>query len=191
MERVVCPAQAGDPTPPNFSAADCRRMSFLAVDTQHASLWRKASINVPRGTLEQTPPLGLFASGKAASTAWVNGRRIGGNGEPGIDAASETPGLMDAVIPIPHGVLKAGANEIVLQLSDHHGFLRLANPLHMLAIGVYTDWSQRCCCSCSPPAGSRWWRSTRSPTAAARAITWSSISPTVRRAMGSLEPLAR
>jgi len=133
----------------------------------------------------------LFASGKAASAAWVNGRRIGGNGEPGIDAACETPGLMDAVIPIPHGVLKAGANEIVLQLSDHHGFLRLANPLHMLAIGVYTDWSQRCCCSCSPPAGSRWWRSTRSPTAAARAITWSSISPTVRRAMGSLEPLAR
>lgn len=138
MERVVvCPAKAGDTAPPDFSAADCRRASFLAVDTQRASLWLQAHIDVPVGTLEQTAPLGLFVSGKAASIAWVNGQRIGGNGQPGIDAASETPGRMDAVIPIPPGVLKVGVNEIVLKLSGHHGFIRLANPLHMLAIGTY------------------------------------------------------
>ena len=140
MEHVVvCPAQAGDTTPPDFSVADCRRTSFLVVDTQHASLWLKASIDVPGGTLEQATPLGLFVSGKAASTAWVNGREIGGNGQPGIDAASETPGRMDAVIPIPRGVLKAGANEIVLKLSGHHGFIRLANPMHLLTIGTYAE----------------------------------------------------
>ena len=136
---VVCPAQAGDTEPPDISAADCRRTSFLTVDTQHASLWLRASIDVPRGTLEQTAPLGLFVSGKAASTAWVNGRKIGGNGQPGIDVASETPGRMDAVIPIPPGVLKAGANEIVLKLSGHHGLIRLANPMHLLAIGTYAE----------------------------------------------------
>lgn len=140
MERVVaCPARAGDTARPDFSAADCRRMSFLVVDTQRSSLWLQAHIDVPPGALEQTAPLGLFVSGKAASTAWVNGRRIGGNGQPGIDAASETPGRMDAVIPIPPGVLKAGANEIVLELSGHHGFIRLANPLHLLAIGTYAE----------------------------------------------------
>ena len=136
---VVCPARADDPAPPDFSAADCRRTSFLAVDSQHATLWLRAAITIPPATLDQADPLGLFVSGKAASIAWVNGRRIGGNGQPGIDAGSETPGRMDAVIPIPPGVLKAGANEIVLKLSGHHGFIRLANPLHMLAIGTYAD----------------------------------------------------
>ena len=136
---VTCPAKAGDTTPPDFSSADCRRTPFHAVDTQHASLWLKASIAMPPAMLEQSAPLALFVSGKAASAAWINGRRIGGNGQPGIDAGSETPGRMDAVIPIPRGALKAGANEIVLELSGHHGFIRLASPLHLLAIGVYTE----------------------------------------------------
>ncbi|QIL19383.1 LytTR family DNA-binding domain-containing protein [Thermomonas sp. HDW16] len=136
---VTCPAKAGDTTPPDFSDAGCRRTSFQAVDTQHASLWLKASITIPPAMLDQTAPLALFVSGKAASSAWVNGQRIGGNGRPGIDAGSETPGRMDAVIPIPRGVLRAGTNEIVLELSGHHGFIRLANPLHLLAIGVHAD----------------------------------------------------
>jgi DNA-binding LytR/AlgR family response regulator len=140
MEHVVaCPAQADDTTPPDFAAADCRRMPLLAVDPQHATLWLKASIEIPPATLDEAAPLGLFVSGKAASTAWVNGHRIGGNGRPGIDAGSETPGRMDAVIPIPRNVLKAGANEIALKLSGHRGVIRLANPLHMLAIGAYAD----------------------------------------------------
>lgn len=140
MEQVVvCPARADDGAPPDFSAAGCRRLSFPAVDSQHAMLWLKASITLPPDMLEQTAPLGLFVSGKAASIAWVNGRRIGGNGQPGMDAGSETPGRMDAVIPIPRGVLKAGANEIELKLSGHHGFIRLANPLHALAIGTYAE----------------------------------------------------
>ena len=141
MEHVVvCPAASGgDTAPPDFAAADCRRIPFMAVDTQHATLWLKASIAMPPATLGQATPLGLFVSGKAASTAWVNGRLMGGNGRPGLDAASETPGRMDAVIPIPPGVLKTGANEIVLRLSGHHGVIRLANPMHMLAIGTHAE----------------------------------------------------
>jgi len=136
---VVCPARAGDTTPPDFSAAPCHGTSFQAVDPQHASLWLKASIAMPPAMVDGAAPLGLFVSGKAASIALVNGRRIGGNGLPGIDAGSETPGRMDAVIPIPRGVLRAGANTIALKLSGHHGFIRLANPMHLVAIGVYAD----------------------------------------------------
>lgn len=137
---VVCPAHAGDTAPPDFSAPDCRDTPFLAVDSQGASLWVKASIAIPRAMLDRAaPPPGLFVSGKAASTAWVNGQRVGGNGRPGLDAASETPGRMDAVIPVPRDVLREGTNQIVLQLSGHHGFLHLDTPMHMLAIGAYAD----------------------------------------------------
>lgn len=145
MQRIdmahvtVCPARVGDTTPPVFSGTGCRDTSLLTVDTQHTSLWLKASIAMPPATLRQATPLGLFVSGKAASSAWINGREIGSNGRPGSDAASETPGRMDAVIPIPSGLLKAGENQIVLRLSGHHGILRLANPMHMVAIGPYAD----------------------------------------------------
>lgn len=136
---VVCPARAGDAAPPDFAGADCRRTAFWAVDSQQAALWLKASITMPPAMLSRPEPLGLFVSGKAASTAWVNGRLVGSNGRPGGDAGSEAPGRMDAVIPIPPGLLKPGANEIVLQLSGHHGFLHLAAPMHLLAVGVYGD----------------------------------------------------
>lgn len=140
-DRVVaCPAHAGDAAPPDFSAPDCRRTTFFAVDPQGASLWLKASITLPAAALDPAAsPLGLFVSGKAASTAWVNGHRIGGNGQPGLDAAGETPGRMDAVLPLPREVLRAGANDIVLMLSGHHGFLHLDTALHGLAVGAYAD----------------------------------------------------
>lgn len=136
---VVCPAQADDSLPPDFAGADCQRMGFWSVDPQHATLWLKGAITVPHAMLKQPAPLGLFVSGKTASTAWLNGRRIGANGRPGIDARSEMPGRMDAVIPIPRALLKQGRNEIVLQVSGHSGFIHLANPMHLLAIGVYAD----------------------------------------------------
>lgn len=136
---IVCPAQAGDTEPPDFSGPGCRTVNFRAVDPQHATLWLKATITVPKTMREQSAPLGLFVSGKAASTAWLNGRGIGGNGRPGIDARSETPGRMDAVIPIPRSALHDGANEIILHLSGHSGFLRLGSPMHVLGIDRYAD----------------------------------------------------
>ena len=136
---VVCPAHTGDMAAPDFAGADCRRTAFWGVDSQHATLWLKAAITMPPAMLDSPEPLGLFVSGKAASTVWVNGRLVGSNGRPGMDAGSETPGRMDAVIPIPPGVLKPGANEIVVHLSGHHGFLHLAAPMHLLAVGVYGD----------------------------------------------------
>lgn len=136
---ITCPAHHGDIVPPDFSALDCRAGSFWAVDPQHTTLWLKASITVPRAMLEQSAPLGVFVSGKAASTAWLNGSLIGSNGRPGFDARSEMPGRMDAVIPIPRSVLHVGTNQIVLYLSGHSGFLRLDMPMHRLAFGTFAD----------------------------------------------------
>jgi len=136
---ITCPAQVGESAPPDFSSPACRKTSFWAIDPQHATLWLKASINVTPALLDPSAPLGLFVSGKFASTAWLNGQRIGGNGKPGTDASSETPGRMDAVIPIPHNALHVGANEIVLQASGHSGFLQLGTPMQALAIGTYAD----------------------------------------------------
>lgn len=136
---ITCPAQEGETVPPDFAGDGCRTGSFLAVDPQHATLWLRATIAVPHSMLEQSSPLGLFVSGKAASTAWLNGRRIGSNGQPGISPRSETPGRMDAVIPIPPGLLHDGANDIVLHVSGHSGFLHLDSPMHALMIGTYAD----------------------------------------------------
>lgn len=136
---VTCPAQKGDIEPPDFSGPGCRAGSLWAVDPQHHALWLKATVHVSRTLLEQPAPLGLFVSGKAASTAWLNGRLIGGNGRPGIDARLETPGRMDAVFPIPREVLHQGANHIVLYLSGHAGWLHLDMPMHRLGIGTYAD----------------------------------------------------
>ncbi|MEO6228395.1 MAG: LytTR family DNA-binding domain-containing protein [Thermomonas sp.] len=136
---TTCPAQDGHTTPPDFLAPGCQKTSFWAIDPQHASLWLKSNINVTPVLLDQSAPLGLFVSGKFASTAWLNGRRIGGNGKPGVDASRETPGRMDAVIPIPRDVLHIGANEIVLRVSGYSGFLRLGTPMQAFAIGTYAD----------------------------------------------------
>ncbi len=140
---ITCPAQESNFAPPDFSGPGCRTANFWAVDPQHTTLWLKATINVPRALLDQSAPLGLFVSGKAASTAWLNGHRIGGNGQPGIDARSEIPGRMDAVIPIPRNVLHVGTNEIVMHVSGHAGFLQLGTPMHALAIGTYADPTDR------------------------------------------------
>ena len=134
-----CPAANGDITPPDFSAPACQQTSFWAVDPQHATLWLKTSINVPPAPRDQQTPLGLFVSGKFASSVWLNGRRIGGNGRPGTDAGREVPGRMDAVIPIPRDALQLDRNDIILHVSGHAGFLRLAAPMHVIGIGTYAD----------------------------------------------------
>lgn len=140
MDTVTaCPAQRGDTTPPDFSAPGCRTTGLGSVDPQHRSLWLKARIDLPPALLTASTPPGLFVSGKFASTAWVNERRIGGNGIPGSDADSETPGRMDAVIAIPPNTLQPGGNDIVLLVSGHAALLHLDTPVHALGIGTYAD----------------------------------------------------
>lgn len=136
---TACPASQADTTPPDFSAPGCRTTGLWTVDPQHRSLWLRARLDVPPALLTASTPLGLFVSGKFATTAWVNGRRIGGSGIPGFDAGSETPGRMDAVIAIPSGTLRPGSNEIVLLASGHAALLQLETPVHAVGISAYAD----------------------------------------------------
>ncbi|WP_158291252.1 LytR/AlgR family response regulator transcription factor [Marinicauda pacifica] len=134
---TVCPARPGEAAPP--TRAECEDRRLWQVDPQQRSLWLTLQVTVPPALIEAGRPLGLFFSGKAASAAYVNGRPVGQNGQPGFDRASEVAGFMDTVFYLPSGVLRAGENEIVMFMSGHHSRIHLDSPIHALAIGVYRD----------------------------------------------------
>lgn len=138
QEAEVCPVEPGDTGPPDFERPNCVTIPLRAVDPQGGAMWVRLIARTEPGETGGVP-LGLFISGKASSEAWIDGVRIGANGQPARLAADERPGRMDAVIAIPPGLVTGDETEIVLMLSAHQGFLRLDHPLHALAIAPYAD----------------------------------------------------
>ncbi|MFN2258644.1 MAG: LytTR family DNA-binding domain-containing protein [Parasphingopyxis sp.] len=138
----VCPADGTGP-PADFSAPACEVTDFSLVDPQQREIWVEARLTVDPSMLTGEEPLGLRLSAKASSIAYVNGRRVGANGRPGADAASEIPGRMDAVFYLPRDHLRAGENVVTLRMSSMNGYLRLSNPVHMMAVGPYGAPHQR------------------------------------------------
>jgi hypothetical protein len=136
---IVCPARTASMKPPNFTAPDCVTVSALEIDPQEKLIWVKANIALreTKGPLGQ--PLSLYVSGKMASAFYLNGQFVGRNGKPGLDAASETPGLMDTQLYPPQSLFRIGNNEIVFLASSHQGYLRLTSPVHFIGTGVPTD----------------------------------------------------
>ncbi len=136
---TVCPAATVSMQPPSFTAPDCVITNAFEIDPQGKLIWVKASIVLreTKGPLGQ--PLSLYVSGKMASAFYLNGQFVGRNGKPGLDAASETPGLMDAQLYPPQTLFRLGNNEIVFLASSHHGYLRLSTPVHAIAISVPTE----------------------------------------------------
>jgi LytTr DNA-binding domain len=136
---IVCPARSANVTPPDFTAPDCFTTGASEIDPQQRLIWVKANIVLReiKGPLGQ--PLSLYVSGKMASALYLNGQFVGRNGKPGLDVASETPGLMDAQLYPPQSLFRVGNNEIVFLASSHHGYLQLSNPVHAIGIGVPTD----------------------------------------------------
>lgn len=138
----LCPAKPGDEVPPDFSGPQCREVNALEIDPQGAMLWIRATIRLDTLRGPEGEPLALFVSGKMASEIYLNGQLAGRNGRPGIDAASEVPGLMDVTLHPDPSAFRLGDNELVIRASSHHGLLRLDNPIHMVAIapsGRLTD----------------------------------------------------
>jgi len=135
---IACPGDGTD-TQPDFDSLPCTATNFWDVDPQDSEVWIRGVIRVSADQLAHDGPLGLYVSAMASSEVWVNDQRIGQNGQPAANRVDETPGLMDAVLYLPHSLMRAGENEIVVRYSDHHGFLTVGNPLHVLAIGPYTD----------------------------------------------------
>lgn len=137
----VCPGD-GEARPPDFAAPGCSAMPFATVDPQGREIWVEARLVLDPADFPADRPLGLFVTGKASSTAFLNGRHVGGNGRPAATAADEVPGVFDAVLFVPRGLVRPGENVIVLRLSAMRGHLRLSNPMHFVALGPYADPQQ-------------------------------------------------
>ena len=118
------------------SKANCTDSKWGSVDPQRRLLLVQVDIAIPDAVVDSVKPLGLFLSGKSASIAYINGKRVGKNGQPAADM-TEVPGAMDAVFFVPTDVLKRGENRISLILSGQHSLIRLGNPLHFFRIGEY------------------------------------------------------
>ncbi len=136
---IVCPAVVGDVAPPDFTGPDCKTMNASDVDPQNELIWVKGKIILEQTTGPAGEPLALYVRGKMSSAFYLNGAYIGANGTPGPDAASETPGRMDAVLYPPQKLFRTGVNEVIFKASAHRGFVTLGNPLHMITINISGD----------------------------------------------------
>lgn len=135
----VCPAAPGETGPPDFTGPACDSRPYWLADPQGRSIWIEAELVLDNAPDPLSGPYALFLSGKMASEAYVNGSGIGANGEPGADAAAETPGRMDAALFLPTQLLREGSNRIVLRASGHHSLIALAAPIHSIAVGPFGD----------------------------------------------------
>jgi uncharacterized membrane protein len=135
----LCPVAPGETAPPDFGRPNCVTLPLQTLDPQGSALWVRLTATVRHEQLEAGEPLGLFISGKASSEAWINGRRIGGNGTPASAPGAEVPGRIDAVIFIPDGLLRPGDNEVVLRLSAQRGFVHLNYPLQHVGLYAYRN----------------------------------------------------
>lgn len=133
----VCPAIAGEMTPPDFTAQSCQTMGYWEMDPQGRALWFETRFTLTAAYLSEPGPKGIFISGIAASRFYLNGEFIGSNGAPSVNPTEEIPGRMDAVIYAPQALLFEGENRLAVQLSSHHGLLELTAPMHMLGLGPY------------------------------------------------------
>jgi len=134
-EVIICPASANDTEPPDFKAPNCKTMSAWDVDPQNAFIWVKGTIVLEETSGPKGEPLALYVLGKMSSTFYFNGEYIGANGTPGPDAASETPGVMDAALYPPQSLFRIGKNEIVFSASTQRGYIDLRNPIHGILVG--------------------------------------------------------
>ncbi len=112
--------------------SDCRPISDV-VDPQGRELWIRSTLAAPT----DDRPRALYVAGVASSQAWLNGRPLGANGEPGATAQAETPGRYQAILPIRETLWRPGENTLVLRLSSFHGGLRFAGPISALGVWPY------------------------------------------------------
>ena len=138
-ELRVCPPGPGGGRPDDFGGPGCERTRIHTLDTQNREVWVEARLGVPASLADVPGPLGLVVAGKAASEVWLNGHRLGQNGQPGASASEEVPGRMDTIFYVPRAYLQPDGNILVLHLSGHHSLIELASPMHMIALTPYVQ----------------------------------------------------
>lgn len=131
LQWQACHGAAG-PAGPVLS--DCHPVQDF-VDPQGRELWIRSAVSAPA----DTRPRVLYVAGVASSEAWLNGRRLGANGLPGVTARSESPGRYQAMLPIRPALWQSGGNVLVLHLSSFNAGLRFARPMSVIAIEPYPE----------------------------------------------------
>jgi DNA-binding LytR/AlgR family response regulator len=112
--------------------SDCRPVRDV-VDPQGRELWIRSAVSAPT----DARPRALYVAGVASSEAWLNGQRLGVNGQPGATAQEETPGRYQAIFPIRESAWRPDDNMLVLRLSSLHGGLQFARPMSAMGIWPY------------------------------------------------------
>jgi DNA-binding LytR/AlgR family response regulator len=133
-----CSAEAGVLVPPASRSPDCHSTGLYKIDPQGRLIWIRAHLTPSDDFLASPGPWGVFVYAKASSTVFLNGEQIGSNGVPAATRADEIPGQMDFVVEAPRHLLHPGDNELLLLMSSQNGYVPLATPLHVLALGPYS-----------------------------------------------------
>ena len=134
---IVCNATENNSTLPSFTEAHCNKTQINEFSPYKQQVWVKAVVDIPQEFGAYDRPLGLFLSGKMASRVYLNGFLLGSNGGPAVMRQNEIIGKMDAVLYLRSDQVKTGRNEIIILMSGHRSFLKLAYPIHHIAIGPY------------------------------------------------------
>lgn len=136
---IVCPVKAGSDSPPQFNEPECETVLAQQIDPQNTALWVKTQISIPASMRNDNQPHSIYVFGKTSSRVFFNGNYIGQNGTPSLSAKDEFPGKIDAMFYVPPSLVQQNPNQIVLQLSAHHGFLSLGNPITFIGFGSHHE----------------------------------------------------
>lgn len=136
-EVIVCPATTDSETPPAFNEPGCKTVTAAEIDPQNKALWLKAKLELPDQVLKNDQPYAIYVYAKTSSRVFFNGQYLGQNGTPSLSANKEFAGLMDTSFYLQPAFLTQKHNELILQLSSHHGFLQLKAPIHFIGLGSY------------------------------------------------------
>lgn len=124
---------------PDFSLPNCAPVKFRDIDPQGRELWLHTGLPDELLIALQNKPLGLYLMGKAASVIYLNGHRIGENGQPNASVINEVVGKMDHVFYLPRERLKEQNNELVIHLSGHKSYIELSYPMHFIGLATFGD----------------------------------------------------
>ena len=130
----VCRGKAGSAGP---VLSDCRPLKGV-IDPQGRELWLRSVVERPSGD----DLVALYVVGVASSEVWLNGRKLGANGQPGASRALELPGRYESAFPIPEGLWRPSDNVVVVHMSSFHGTVRLDGPVAAIVVAAY-PWPSR------------------------------------------------
>lgn len=139
---IICPGGINGTKAPTFTELVCKNTSATNIDPQNKEIWVKAEINIADDMRDKNQPYAVFLLAKTSSRIYINGHFLGQNGTPNANQDKEFAGKMDTMFYVPPSVIKENPNELVIQMSSHHGYLNLTRPIHFIGYGNYSSPSQ-------------------------------------------------